>query len=83
MLDAAQPHPDSTSSSPQVAAFPPNGYGLYNIVGNAWEWTSDWWDVHHSSDETYNPGAGPEALGKRTVVVAAVLCPPGYLWYSG
>ena len=25
-------------------AFPPNGYGLYGITGNAWEWCSDWFD---------------------------------------
>ncbi|XP_058844856.1 formylglycine-generating enzyme isoform X2 [Acipenser ruthenus] len=43
-----------TETSP-VTAFPPNGYGLYNMVGNAWEWTADWWSVHHSTDETRNP----------------------------
>lgn len=41
---------DGYARTSPVGAFPANGYGLFDMIGNVWEWTCDWFSPRHSAD---------------------------------
>jgi len=50
---------DGFEGTSPVGRFPPNGYGLHDMIGNVWQWTTDWFSPHHAAQPS-QPCCGPE-----------------------
>ncbi|XP_050537325.1 formylglycine-generating enzyme [Daktulosphaira vitifoliae] len=64
---------DGWATTAPVNEFIPNGYGLYNMIGNVWEWTSDFWNTHHIQKFTKNP-KGPHNGKEKIKKGGSYLC---------
>ena len=69
---------DGFNAPAPVTAFPANGYGLYTITGNVWEWCNDWFDPSfHIAATRLNP-AGPLSGAQRVMKGGSYLCHKSY-----
>ena len=65
---------DGFSAPGPVDSFLPNGYGLYTVVGNVWEWCADYFDARwHQTSTRHNP-VGPPNGTTRVMKGGSYLC---------
>jgi formylglycine-generating enzyme required for sulfatase activity len=69
---------DGYRGTAPVSAYEPNGYGLYNMTGNVWEWCADWYDAsYYRVSPPANP-KGPDTGENRVMRGGSYLCHASY-----
>jgi formylglycine-generating enzyme required for sulfatase activity len=83
---------DGYEGTAPVGSFPANGYGLYDVAGNVWEWTTDWYQDHGlirkacctiddprggARDASHDPRDGAR-IPRKVMKGGSFLCAPNY-----
>jgi formylglycine-generating enzyme required for sulfatase activity len=84
---------DGHEGTAPVGSFPPNRYGLYDMAGNVWEWTTDWFKNHDQirspcctldnprggeAEQSYDPRVPQVRIPRRVMKGGSYLCAPNY-----
>jgi formylglycine-generating enzyme required for sulfatase activity len=65
--------PDRPACSSPVGRYPANAFGLHDLIGNIWEWCSDWYSERMEKEEVWDP-TGPESPSEGRKVLRGGSC---------
>ena len=69
---------DGYFSTAPVDSYNSNGYGLYNVIGNVWEWTNDWFSASYPKIRSANNPLGPPEGESKVIKGGSFLCHDSY-----
>ena len=77
---------DGYERTSPVGSFPPNGYGLLDMIGNVWEWTDSWYGSHAAEASgccateasSVDPQSQHGPMPRKVVKGGSFLCAPSY-----
>jgi formylglycine-generating enzyme required for sulfatase activity len=77
-----RPDPGYGRTAP-VGSYPPNPYGLYDMAGNVWEWTSDWYADTREGDScceagSYDPRQPQFRVPRKVIKGGSFMCADNY-----
>ena len=76
--------PDTGYGTTQpVGSYAPNEYGLHDMAGNVWEWTTDWWADDRNVEsccaaDSYDPNQPQFQIGRKVIKGGSFLCADSY-----
>jgi formylglycine-generating enzyme required for sulfatase activity len=69
---------DGYAGTAPAKSFEPNGFGLYNVSGNVWEWCSDWFNASYPLLRIKDNPQGPGRGGAKAIRGGSYLCHKSY-----
>jgi sulfatase modifying factor 1 len=80
---------DGYERTAPVGKFPPNGFGLYDMAGNVWEWTTDWYTHDRTAvaapccggdarERSFDPCQPGTRIPRKVLKGGSFLCAPSY-----